>query len=201
MDLTVKGTKPLNHHAGKREYLNRIYTFPAFHMPEKNKYPEEDFWHWFEEMFELLYSDLDYDYMKRREYRKILTSIGNLSYEWIKKGKIDKKNLGKLNQLQKSIGERTHPLTDFCRKFFDDLVDDLTAQRKIGRCLHCGDFFRWPRAVRIKKYCSLKTDGKNCAKAAADHRRYEKGKPEILEKRRKNIRETRALYKRLDVKK
>ncbi len=185
MGFTVNRVEQLSHHAGDRAYLNRIYTFPAFHMPEKNKYPEEDLWRWFEQMFELLYFDVDYEYMKKREYRKIMTSVGNLSYEWIKKGMIDKKNLGRLNQLQNSIGERTYPLTDFCGKFFDDLIDDLTTQRKIGKCLRCEDFFIWPRDVQVKKRCSLKTDGKNCAKPAADHRRYEKIKAEALERERK----------------
>lgn len=182
-------------------HFGRIYSIPAFHCPERRVDPNRDFIFFFDKKFEDIYSKLEYDYLGRKEYFTILNSIGKLSYEWIEKNAVSKSYLKRLNRVNRSMGDRTYPLTDFCWKFFDDLVDELTTNKLIGKCPHCRDFFRWPRAVRMKKYCSLKTDGKNCAKAAADHRHYEKGKPETLEKRRKDIRETRALYKRLGIKK
>ncbi len=183
------------------DFAERIYTIPVFYFLKGHEYdPDPDF-NSLEKEYNSFYMDFGCDYPSKREYCAILESIGTVGYEWVKEKKITRSYVGRLNRANKRIGDRTYPVMDFCGKFLDDLVDELTTNKLIGKCLHCGDFFRWPKGVRIKKYCSPKIDGKNCAKAAADHRRYEKGKPETLERRRKDIREARALYKQLGIKK
>lgn len=192
MGFTVNKVEPLSHHTSRREYLNRIYTFPAFHMPEKNKYPEDDLWRWFDEMFELLYFELNYQHMKKGEYVSILTSIGNLSYEWIQKNAISKRYLKRLNRVNRSIGDRMYPLINFCWKFLNDLVDDLTTQKQIARCQFCGDFFIYQRRWPTKKFCSLRFEGKNCRKDYNNRLDYRRHPEERKLKAREYQRKKRA---------
>lgn len=201
MDFVVNKIEIRYPQARKRRYLRRIYAIPAFHRYERGVDLHNNFRIFFYEKYKNIYFKLEYNHLEERDYCTIWNSIGELSYEWIEKKAISKRYLNRLNRVNTSMGDRTYPFTDFCWKFFDDLVDELTTNKLIGKCLHCRDFFIWPRGVRIKKYCSWVTDRKKCAKKAADHRRYERGKPETLEKRRKDITETRALYKRLGIKK
>ena len=151
-------------------------------------------------LYEILYFNLGYDYLAKRKYNRVLESTGRLGHEWIKINTISKRYLKRLNRLNEIIGDRTDPLTDFCWKFFDDLIDDLTTQKQIGKCQLCGDFFEHLR-VREKKFCSLKSEGKNCGKSARNKRYYEKHKDEILPKARKSTKELRAFYKKMGVKK
>jgi hypothetical protein len=65
----------------------------------------------------------------------------------------------------------------------------------------CGDFFLIDNRKKTKKYCSLKYEGKNCAKQARNKKHYEKHKKEIKPKARKSMRELRACYKKYGVKK
>jgi len=165
-----------------RDHLNRIYTIPAFWLrPRSLRLATEDPYRWFNDLYDILYENFDCLYLEKKKYSRILESIGDLSYEWIQRKTISNRYLKRLNQLNKGIGDRTYPLTNFCYKLFDDLIDDLTTQKQIGKCQLCGDFFKHLR-VREKKFCSLKSEGKNCGKSARNKRYYEKHKDEILQK-------------------
>lgn len=181
--------------------LRRIYALPAFYVREgaggvlgSGKIVTDRF----DDLYETLYFCLDYNYLNRKKYYGTLIDIGFIGDVWIRKGRIGTRVIQLLNQLQKGIGDRTYPLTNFCYKFLDDLVDDLLTQKQITRCQLCGDFFK---CFQSKKYCSLKYEGKDCGKKARYRRWYEKHKRQILPKARKEMKETRALYKKLGLKK
>jgi len=159
-----------------RDHLNKIYTIPAFWFRPRNvRLQLEEPYHWFDDLYEILYEKFDCLYLEKKKYSRILESIGDLSYEWIQRKTISNRYLKRLNQLNKGIGDRTYPLTNFCYKFFDDLIDDLTTQKQMLKCQNCGDFFEHLR-VRVKKFCSLKSEGKNCGKSARNKRYYRKRK-------------------------
>lgn len=184
------------------DYLNRIYAIPAFHCFESNededKVIEADFADFFDDIFEITHFTYEYDYMKKREYWTILNSIGELSYEWIQKNAISKRYLKRLNRVNRSIGDRTYPLTSFCWKFFDDLVDDLATQKQIKKCQFCDDFFtyqpRWP----TKKFCSPTFEGKNCRKDYDNRLDYRRHPEERKLKAREYQRKKRAEKKEQD---
>ncbi len=125
-------------------------------------------------------------------------SIGELSYEWIQKNAMSERYLKRLNRVNGRIGDRTYPLTNFCWKFLDDLVDDLTTQKQIARCEFCGDFFiyqpRWP----TKKFCSLRFEGKDCKKVYHNKTDYQKHPEERKSKARDYQRKKRAEKKEQD---
>ncbi len=187
----------LSHCYTIENYYARIYTIPAFYCTGEDREFGVNYGvpHWFDKLYEFLYFNLDYDCLEKREYSRILKSIGDLSLEWIHKNTIDNPYLKKLNQLNKKIGNRTYPLSDFCWKFLDDLVDDLMTQKQIRECQFCGDFFIYNPGVAHKKFCSLMSEGKDCGKKTRYRRWYEKHKSENRAKSRKEMRETRALYK------
>lgn len=195
MDFVVDRIGVGSPQAKKRNHFGRIYTIPAFHCPERRVNPNRDFISFFDEKFEDIYSKLEYDYLGKKEYFTILNSIGKLSYDWIEKNAISKGYLKKLNGVNRSMGGRTYPLTDFCWKFFDDLVDDLVSQKQIKKCQVCGGFFRYNPRVAHKKFCSFKSEGKDCGKKTRYKRWYDKHKNEVREKQREEMRDTRAVYK------
>jgi len=198
MDFFVDEIK-LTNGQEMRHYLKRIYTIPAFWCPqEKEEFTLTDFYHWFDDLYEILYFNLGYDYLAKRKYNRILESTGRLGHEWIESNTISKHYLKRLNQLKKGIGDSTYPLTNFCYKFFDDLIDDLTTQKQIVKCQNCGDFCKY---YRNKKFCSLTSDGKNCGKSASNDRDYQAHKPERQAKAAEYQRKRRALMKKLGVKK
>jgi len=96
------------------------------------------------------------------------------------------------------MGDRSYPLTDFCWKFFDDLIDDLTTQKQIGKCPRCGGFFKFNR--RNKKACSFKSEGKDCGKKAAHDSNKEKHGDKRQVRVSEYARKQRGLSKKLGVK-
>ncbi len=184
-DVVLGEEKTLSRNGRTVDCVERIYNIPVFYFQERDEPKWLLSWNWFEEEYDSFHMDFDCDYPTKREYCRILKSISNLSYEWIKQREITRDYVRKLNRLNKRMNDRTYPLMSFCGQFLDDLVDELTANKVIGKCLHCTDFFRWPKGVPIKKRCSGETDGKNCAKGATNKRYYQKGKLEALEKERR----------------
>jgi len=165
----------------KKDYLKRTYAVPIFFYPLWNRRSEMDAlaW-WFDDLFDMLYFEADYHYMGKTEYARILESIGELGYKWIRRKSISDRDFKMLNRLKKRMGDRTYPLTNFCWKFFDDLIDDMATQRQIAECQFCGDLFKYDSRLPGKKFCSLKSEGKDCGKPARDHRYYETHKNKIL---------------------
>jgi len=110
MDFFVDEIK-LTNGQEMRHYLKRIYTIPAFWCPIRTKeLTMSDFSYWFDDLYEILYFNLGYDYLAKREYNRILESTGRLGHEWIESNTISKRYLKRLNRLNESIGDRTDSL-------------------------------------------------------------------------------------------
>ena len=176
MDFVVNGIEIFAPPAKERKYLDRIYATTAFHCPNRSYDSESDFVELFEEVFEISYFRLECGYLQKKEYYAILDSIGELSYEWIEENTMSKRYLNKLNRLNKKIGDRDrmYPLSNFCWKFFDDLIDDLTTRKQIIRCPSCRDFFIYQRRQPTRKFCTPSKD-KNCRRTynnRLDHERH-----------------------------
>ncbi len=194
-DFVVNKAKTLVEESRMLKYVERIYIIPAFYFPKRDEYDSDVFSNWFEKEYDLFHIDFGCDYPTKREYCRILKSIGSLSYEWIKQREITRDCVNRLNKLNGSMGKRTYPVMNFCGQFLDDLIDDLTAQRKIRKCLRCKDFFEYNPRVAHKKFCSFASEGKDCGKKAGYKRWYEKHKNEVRLKQKEEMRDTRAVYK------
>lgn len=194
-------------------YPSRIYSFPAFNYSDiwewarnyfkddnKMRYPHSDL-DFIKNLFDIICINMDYNYLSRKDFLIILKDIGNLVWDFIKEKKITISNLEYLNKIQSEIGDRNYPFTNFVYKFLDELIEDLTEQKLISQCQFCGNFFPIDNKKMTKKYCSLKFEGRDCAKQARNKKHYEKNKEEIKPKARKSMRELRACYEEYGIKK
>lgn len=199
----------------KITYPPRIYSFPAFNYSdiwelERNDlkfdyeimYPHSNL-DFIKNLFDIICLDMDYNYLSRKDFLIILKDIGNLAWDFIEEKKINETYLEYLNEVQEEIGDRNYPFTNFVYKFLDELVADLVKQNQISQCQYqlCGKFFPINNKQKTKKYCSLKYEGRDCAKKARNKKYYAKHSEEIKPKARKSRRELRACYKKYGVKK
>lgn len=179
-------------------YPKRIYQLPAYHLAAKSEYREDDTARFFEDLFNILYFNFDYNFTDKREYHRLLNEIADLGYEWIENKSVPKQYIEKLNKFYSTIKDRSLPFYDFCYKFFDDLLDELKDKQKITQCSFCGNIFPFHKS---RKYCTLQTEGKDCGKPARNRRFYIRHREEILPKARKTTRGLRALYRQKGIKK
>jgi|GEM_PF-2482337 hypothetical protein len=131
--------------------------------------------------------------MKKREFLPFLDKIRKVVEIFERNKTIKQEECKKLNQIKKELPEEENITADLLHSFFDSLIKDLIKNKIIFRCEFCGDYFLFRRN---KKFCSLKTEGKDCAKKARNKRYYETKAPKLREKSRKEMRETRAEYKK-----
>ena len=178
--------------------LKRIYQLPAYHLSKNSEYHEADTERFFEDLFNILYYNLDYNFTDKREYHRLLDEIAELGYEWIQTQAVSVQYITKLNKFYSAIKDRSLPFYDFCYKFFDDLLDELKDKQKITQCSFCGNIFPFHKS---RKYCAIQTEGKDCGKPARNKRFYIKHRDEILPKARKTTRGLRALYRQKGIKK
>lgn len=194
-------------------YPQKIYSFPALNYSDiweceiNDRKEDSEFLHtdydldFIKNLYDIICLKLDYKYLSRKDYLTILRNIGNLAWDWINKKKITKKYLKQLNLVRSEIEDRNYPFTNFCYKFLDELIADLVTQKQISRCQHCGDFFPIDSKRKTKIYCSLKFEGKNCAKQARNKIDHERHKEERRAKARKTTKELREFYKKMGIKK
>ena len=178
--------------------IKRIYQLPAYHLAKNSEYHEADTERFFEDLFDILYFNLDYNFTDKREYQRLLNEIAELGYEWIQTQAVSTQYIAKLNKFYSAIKDRFLPFYDFCYRFFDDLLDELNDKQKITQCSFCGNIFPFHKS---RKYCALQTEGKDCGKPARNKRFYIKHRDEILPKARKTTRGLRALYRQKGIKK
>jgi len=86
----------------------------------------------------------------------------------------------------------------FLIKMFESYADVLVNNCLLAKCDFCGEYFQFQKG---KKYCSFKSDGKECGKKARNKRFYKNHKETILPKARKVTRELRQWYKEKGIKK
>jgi len=103
-----------------------------------------------------------------------------------------------LSQLCEDLPKDRDMTSDILQPIFDSLVEDLLQNKVILQCQLCGDFCKY---YRNKKFCSLKSESKDCGRSARNARDYQAHKPERQAKATEYQRKYRALMKKLGVKK
>lgn len=159
----------------------KIYPFLAKHfsnypVKESNTFPE----YFIIAVHRFLNDIFDYRDISSYQYREILTTIGNLGHKWINKKEIKIQFFRNLNKFRRKYESNPDPLIRFCYGFFEDLVNEIVINKNIKRCQFCGDFFPIDSKRKTKTYCSLKFEGKDCAKKARDKKYYMKQKAKNL---------------------
>lgn len=149
-------------------------------------------------LFNTIYYNCNFQLMNKLEYEQILTKIGYLCFTWRKYNNINSEFLSALNSLKKYRNNNYNIFKNFCFKFYDNLIESLLLKNEINRCQFCGDYFKY---LKGKKYCSLKSEGKDCGKRARNKRFYKDHKETILPNARKVTRELRKWYKEMGIKK
>jgi len=136
--------------------------------------------------------------MSQNRFLALIRKVRVISETYQRTKTIQRSDCGKLSQLSQKLPNGNDITSDFLQSVFSSLIEDLLKNELISQCQHCGDFFKH---IREKKYCSFKSEGKNCGKSARNKRYYEKHKDEILPKARKSTKELKAFYKKMGVKK
>jgi hypothetical protein len=149
-------------------------------------------------LFNTIYYNCSFQLMNKMDYEQILTKIGYLCFTWHKFNNINSEFLSVLNSLREDRNNNYNVFKNFCFKFYDNLIELLLLKNEINQCQLCGDYFKH---LKGKKYCSLKSEGKDCGTKARNKRFYKDHKDTILPKARKTTRELRKWYKEKGVKK
>lgn len=97
-------------------------------------------------------------------------------------------SLNELNTLREKINTfENNPLVNLVKKLFFSLVKTIEARKKILVCKHCGNIIKY---VKGKKYCSYKSEGRDCGKSARNRRAYLRKRGTIKDTPTKNIQES-----------
>ena len=180
-------------------YFNRIHALCGYQFSNESEYVNNKFIAWLDHLYEIIYWNFDYQYLEKQKFFDILFNIGGLSYQWIKYRRITGEYLKLLNTFKNKIdidGD-LFPLKKFCYSFFNDLLQNLETTEIITKCEYCHDYFPYKKN---KKYCSLKSEGKDCGEKARNKRFYKAHKDTILPNARKTTRELRNWYKEKGIK-
>lgn len=86
----------------------------------------------------------------------------------------------------------------FLIKLYESFGKELISRRLLSKCLLCDDYFVFKKA---KKFCSLRSEGKDCGKRARNKKYYSTKGRQRLPEYRKNTKELRAFYKERGIKK
>ena len=124
--------------------------------------------------------------------------IASLSNKWITAKNISKKFIEDLNTFNRNFLPIQNEFDNFFYSFFNDLLLDIVQKKKLLVCPECGDIIQYKHG---KKYCSIKTEGKDCGKKARNKKYYKKHSKEIRPKARKTTKELREFYTEKGIKK
>ncbi|MBA7700145.1 hypothetical protein ES703_108854 [subsurface metagenome] len=109
------------------------------------------------------------------KYFKILTAI---SEQGLKYNLNKTCSLNELNRIREKISiYEANPLVSLVKELFYSLTKTLIMNRKILECKHCSNLIQYKKG---KKYCSYKSEGKDCGKPARNKRAYLKRKKRYL---------------------
>jgi len=112
---------------------------------------------------------------------------------------LERNDCRELSNLCEELPKSKDVLSDLLQSMLQSLVDDLMRNEVILRCEYCGGFFRVTRGN--KKFCSLKTDGKDCGTKARRESDYQKHIDERRAQAREYARKRRAASKKLGARK
>ncbi len=190
---TQKPAKPFNHHPYHVFSCNYAQALKHYSDGRYSLFAE-----WLSYFYDQLSSVFGYPKLSKIEFIEASKHIANLGYEWMTTKTASRPFLNKVNAyLDAPITEDCY-LSDFCDSVFFSLVDDMLEARAVSECQHCGLLFPFEKG---KKYCSPKTDGRNCGKTARNKKYYYKNRLKLLPSIREDVAAARKLYKSLDFKK
>ncbi len=158
----------------------------------------QTFHSWLGYIYDQLSSVFGYPVISKNDFVNISKRIADLSYEWITTKTAFRPFLQKINAYLDTPDVESCYLSEFCDTVFFSLVDDMLETGAVSECQFCGLLFPFEKG---KKYCSPKTDGRKCGKTARNKKYYKKNRIILLPKIKKDITETRKLYKTLRIKK
>ncbi len=175
-----------------------IYPFAASYFGLRGHYLEDDVRAWFNHFYDTLCFELGYEGISKKEFFRILDSVGRYSDWAIIGDKIINDYIRALYAFVESVANSQDPLVVFCFSFIDDMLEDLYHKRIISRCASCGNAFVFDAK---KKYCSLLSEGKNCGKSARNKTYYQRYQNKVKLKKRQGMAEWRKYLKEMNVKK
>ena len=142
---------------------------------------------WFSVLHDMFTMDLGYRGMSKGEFFDLMRAMGDFA-SMIYWGEFGKYEIKQLNQFHGARNKTGDPLREFCYSFVYSMVDHLLMKGAVNRCSHCGDFFVVHQG---KKYCSLKVEGKDCAKSARNKTYYAKNRKKIKRRMRQDMQDLR----------
>ncbi len=137
----------------------------------------------------LMRSEHDNRFTGQGRFLTSLRRVREIAHMYEVTGTLKPEEFDKLRQLPKRMPKEENITCDFLHAILDSLTESLLQDRIISQCQLCGDFFRYVRWN--KKFCSLKSEGKDCGGKARDHRYYQKHREEITTKARRYAKERR----------
>ena len=190
---TQKAVKPFSH---KTYYLFACNFAQALKHNPDGMY--KLFAEWLSYFYDQLAATFGYPKISKLEFVEISKHIADLGYEWITTKTASRPFLEKINAYIDTPEVEDCYLSEFCDSVFFSLVDDMLEAGAVSECQFCGLLFPFEKG---KKYCSPKTDGRNCGKTARNKKFYSKHRHSILSTQRREMKKTRKLYKNLGIKK
>lgn len=88
-----------------------------------------------------------------------------------------------------NYGSMKDSLELFLIKMYESFGDALIEKKELSKCAFCGNYFLF---LKGKKYCTLRSEGKDCGTPARNKRYYTKHKAKILPRARTYARKYRA---------
>ena len=199
VSLGIASSTEVNQNSGRVSEVRDawIYPFTASYFGFGH-YLENDVKAWFSYFYDVLCFECDYKGISKREFFRLLYSLGWYSDWAINGGKIINEYIRGLYAFVEGVAESQDPLVRFCFSFLDDMLEDLYLKRIISRCASCGNAFVFDKK---KKYCSLLSEGKNCGKSARNKTYYQRYRDRIKLKKRQGMAEWRSYLKERKIKK
>jgi hypothetical protein len=113
--------------------------------------------------------NLDKQLLRDSDYISFLITIGEMGFNYNRNNNYSLKDL---NELRKKINKfDCNPISILLNDLFYSLTETISEDKKIMQCQNCLDFISYKSG---KKFCSLRTENKDCAKASANKRSYKK---------------------------
>jgi hypothetical protein len=190
---TIKAVKPFEH---------RSYHIFACNIADALKHTADYRYRIFSEWLSVFYDQLSdvfgYPEISKIDFIHLCKQIANLSYTWATTKSVNKQFLSQFNEFNDSLLETDCYLTNFCYSAFDDLIEDMLDAEAVSECEHCCSLFPFEKN---KKYCSLKSEGRNCGKTARNKKYYKRHRKRLSTRQRGETRLNRECLKSKGVKK
>ncbi len=170
-----------------------IHGFLARYWESTNTLYSEQVQDWFSALHDTFTMDFGYRGMSKGEFFDQMKAMGDFA-SMVYWGEFGSREVKQLNQFYGAKDKTGDPLREFCYSFVYSMADHLSTKGTINRCPHCGDFFV---VHQDKKYCSLKVEGKDCAKSARNKTYYAKNRKNIQERMRHDMQDLREYKKNL----